>query len=81
LAEFKEALNYVALTYPNSEVGKSTELFITNKIPYLESLSFKTSCAFVSSISSSATFLRSLEISRLSISGKLLISKPFVLRS
>lgn len=40
LTEFKEALNYVALTYPNSEVGKSTELFITNKIPYLESLSY-----------------------------------------
>jgi len=40
LAEYKKALNYVALTYPNSEEGKSTELFITNKIPYLESLSF-----------------------------------------
>jgi tetratricopeptide (TPR) repeat protein len=40
LVDFKAALNYVALSYPNSEVGKSTELFITNKIPYLESLSF-----------------------------------------
>jgi hypothetical protein len=40
LTAFKESLNYVALTYPNSEVGKSTELFIANKIPYLESLSF-----------------------------------------
>ena len=40
LAEYKKALNYVALTYPNSEEGKSTELFIANKIPYLESLSF-----------------------------------------
>ncbi len=40
LAEYKKALNYVALTYPNSEEGKSTELFITNNIPYLESLSF-----------------------------------------
>jgi tetratricopeptide (TPR) repeat protein len=40
LEEFKESLNYVALTYPNSEAGKATELFITNKIPYLESLSF-----------------------------------------
>jgi len=40
LAEYKKALNYVALTYPNSEEGKSTELFIATKIPYLESLSF-----------------------------------------
>lgn len=40
LVDFKEALNYVALTYPNSEEGKSTELFIADKIPYLESLSF-----------------------------------------
>jgi len=40
VAEFKKALNYVALTYPNSEEGKSTEVFIATKIPYLESLSF-----------------------------------------
>ena len=40
LIDFKEALNYVALTYPNSEEGKSTERFIADKIPYLESLSF-----------------------------------------
>jgi hypothetical protein len=40
LVEFKKALNYVALTYPNSEEGKETELFIANRIPYLESLSF-----------------------------------------
>ena len=40
VAEFKKALNYVALTYPNSEEGKSTEIFIATKIPYLESLSF-----------------------------------------
>lgn len=40
LAEFKKALNYVALTYPNSSEGKETEAFISTKIPYLESLSF-----------------------------------------
>lgn len=40
LAEYKKALNYVALTYPNSEEGKETEVFINTKIPYLESLSF-----------------------------------------
>ncbi len=40
VAEFKKALNYVALTYPNSEEGKSTEIYIATKIPYLESLSF-----------------------------------------
>jgi len=40
LEEFKEALNYVALTYPNSTEGKSTERFIADKIPYLESLTF-----------------------------------------
>lgn len=40
LTEFKKALNYLALTYPNSEEGKETEVFINAKIPYLESLSF-----------------------------------------
>ena len=40
VAEFKKVLNYVALTYPNSEEGKSTEIYIATKIPYLESLSF-----------------------------------------
>uniref|UniRef100_UPI0037518A41 tetratricopeptide repeat protein n=1 Tax=Flavobacterium sp. TaxID=239 RepID=UPI0037518A41 len=40
LTEFKKALNYVALTYPNSEEGKETEVFIATKIPYLESLNF-----------------------------------------
>ena len=40
LDEFKKALNYVALTYPNSEEGKSTEVFLVEKMPYLESLSF-----------------------------------------
>lgn len=40
LAEYKKGLNYVALTYPNTEEGKATELFIQKKLPYLESLSF-----------------------------------------
>ena len=40
LQEYKKALNYVALTYPNSTEGKSTEKFITDRIPYLESLTF-----------------------------------------
>ena len=40
LTEFKKALNFVALTYPNSDEGKSTEKFIATKIPYLESLTF-----------------------------------------
>lgn len=40
LAEFKKALNFVALTYPNSTEGKETESFLSAKMPYLESLSF-----------------------------------------
>ncbi|WP_395065500.1 gliding motility protein [Flavobacterium sp.] len=40
LEAFKKALNFVALTYPNSDEGKETEQFIANRIPYLESLSF-----------------------------------------
>jgi tetratricopeptide (TPR) repeat protein len=40
LTEYKKALNFVALTYPNNEVGKETEKFIAGKIPLLESLYF-----------------------------------------
>ncbi|MEI7509656.1 MAG: hypothetical protein WCJ62_09360, partial [Flavobacterium sp.] len=40
LEEYKKSLNYVALTYPNSTEGKSTEKFIAERIPYLESLTF-----------------------------------------
>ena len=40
LTEFKKALNYVALTYPNTFEGKQTEVFLTTKFPYLEALSF-----------------------------------------
>ncbi len=40
LTEYKKALNFVALTYPNSAEGKETELFISTKIPQLEALYF-----------------------------------------
>ncbi len=40
LTEYKKALNFVALTYPNSPVGKETEQFISTKIPQLEALYF-----------------------------------------
>jgi hypothetical protein len=35
LAEYKKALNFVALTYPNTTEGKDTERFISAKIPLL----------------------------------------------
>lgn len=38
--EYKKGLNYVALTYPNSEEGKEAELLLSDNIPYLESLYF-----------------------------------------
>jgi tetratricopeptide (TPR) repeat protein len=38
--EYKKALNYVALTYPNSDEGKEAELLLSDNIPYLESLYF-----------------------------------------
>jgi hypothetical protein len=40
LNEYKNHLNYIALNYPNSKEGKEAEAFISNRIPYLESLSF-----------------------------------------
>jgi len=40
LTEYKKALNFVALTYPNEDEGKQTEKFIATKIPLLESLYF-----------------------------------------
>lgn len=40
LAEYKKALNYVALTYPNSDEGKDAEELLYDNIPYLESLYF-----------------------------------------
>lgn len=40
LTEYKKALNFVALSYPNTDEGKDTEKFIAAKIPLLESLYF-----------------------------------------
>jgi hypothetical protein len=40
LTEYKKALNFVALTYPNTSEGKETEKFIASKIPLLESYYF-----------------------------------------
>jgi len=40
LAEYKKGLNYVALTYPNSDEGKDAEELLYDNIPYLESLYF-----------------------------------------
>ena len=42
LNEYKKHLNYIALTYPNVPEGKEAEVFLTNRIPYLESLTFNT---------------------------------------
>lgn len=40
LEEYKKALNYVALTYPNSEEGKEAENLLRTNIPKLEKLDF-----------------------------------------
>jgi TolA-binding protein len=40
LAEFKKALNFVALTYPNSKEGKDSEAFLAKDIPAMENLQF-----------------------------------------
>lgn len=40
LEEFKEALNYVALTYPNNPEGKKAEEMIAEQIPKLEAKEF-----------------------------------------
>ena len=41
--EYKKALNYVALTYPNTDEGKEAEDFLQNHIPKIEALEFATS--------------------------------------
>lgn len=38
--EYKKALNYVALTYPNSEEGKKAESMISREIVWMEALQF-----------------------------------------
>jgi hypothetical protein len=38
--EYKTALNFVALNYPNSQEGKSAEKLLSKDIPYLQKLKF-----------------------------------------
>ncbi|WP_199732243.1 type IX secretion system periplasmic lipoprotein PorW/SprE [Flavobacterium macacae] len=40
LEEYKGALNYVALNYPNSKEGKEAEALLTTNIPKLEAVAF-----------------------------------------
>jgi len=40
LEEYKGALNYVALNYPNSKEGKEAESLLTKNIPQLETIAF-----------------------------------------
>lgn len=40
LDEYKGALNYVALNYPNSKEGKEAESLLTTNIPQLETIAF-----------------------------------------
>lgn len=40
LEEYKKALNFVALNYPNSQEGKKAESILTKDIPNLEKLTF-----------------------------------------
>ena len=40
IVEFKKALNFVALNYPNTEEGKQAEALLGKDIPYLENLKF-----------------------------------------
>lgn len=40
LEEYKKQLNYVALTYPNSEEGKRAEDWLKTKVPALEGVAF-----------------------------------------
>lgn len=40
LEEYKGALNYVALNYPNSKEGKEAEALLTTNIPLLEGIAF-----------------------------------------
>ncbi|MDX1364418.1 MAG: hypothetical protein R3243_09390 [Arenibacter latericius] len=40
--EFKEALNYVALNYPNSQEGKQAQTMVAEQLPQLENKEFST---------------------------------------
>ncbi|WP_130734713.1 gliding motility protein [Flavobacterium sp. J27] len=43
LEEYKKVLNYVALTYPNTDEGKEAEDLLSKHIPKLEAMNFVTS--------------------------------------
>lgn len=43
LGEYKKALNFVALNYPNSAEGKNAEMLLGKRIPALENLKFSSS--------------------------------------
>ncbi len=40
VGEYKKALNYVALTYPNSEEGKKAESMLTREVVVMEAMTF-----------------------------------------
>ncbi len=40
MEEFKKALNFVALNYPNNEAVKIAQLYLANDMPKLENLKF-----------------------------------------
>ena len=40
IEDYKTALNFVALNYPNSQEGKSAEVLFSKNIPYLQKLKF-----------------------------------------
>ncbi len=42
LAAYKNALQYVADNYPNSEEGKNAQEIVTTQIPFLEKMNFNT---------------------------------------
>lgn len=43
LEEYRKALNYVALTYPNIQEGKEAEKIVQNDLPFLEAMNFDSS--------------------------------------
>lgn len=40
IEEYKKALNFVALTYPNTDEGKQAEKIVQNEVPLIEALDF-----------------------------------------
>jgi hypothetical protein len=45
IIEFRKALNFVALNYPNSDEGKKAEVLLGKDVPYLEGLKFYAAAA------------------------------------